>query len=157
MNKKALIWIVILFLVGDGNATVKLYTLCTNRLRCYFLALCFLSPGSTLGCVLSVSPCFPYDATFGSCVLGSGCLQPPLACWPLHSGGGGADWKTSKPLTITRSASWVSVLWWNILSRGGFRPPFLRDLMGSLWVQCWQDVPMVMGVIHTFEQVSSTN
>ena len=92
---------------------------------------CFLVRVDHWKVVYLVYPCIPYDATFGSCVLGSGCLQPPLACWPLHSGGGGADWKTSKPLTITRSASWVSVLWWNILSRGGFRPPFLMDLMGS--------------------------
>ena len=47
--------------------------------------------------VYLVYPCIPYDATFGSCVLGSGCLQPPLGCWPLHSGGGGADSKTSNP------------------------------------------------------------
>ena len=48
--------------------------------------------------VYLVYPCFPYDATFGSCVLGSsGCLQPPLGCWRLHSGGGDADSKTSNP------------------------------------------------------------
>ena len=47
--------------------------------------------------VYLVYPCIPYDATFGSCVLGSGCLQPPPGCWPLHSGGGDADSKTSNP------------------------------------------------------------
>ena len=69
-------------------------------LRCYFWVLC-----PVLSCVCLeqrwvvylVYPCIPYDATFGSCVLGSGCLQPPPGCWPLHSGGGDADSKTSNP------------------------------------------------------------
>ena len=48
---------------------------------------CFLVRVDHWKVVYLVYPCIPYDATFGSCVLGSGCLQPPVAWWPLHSGG----------------------------------------------------------------------
>ena len=48
---------------------------------------CFLVRVDHWRVVYLVYPCIPYDATFGSCVLGSGCLQPPVAWWPLHSGG----------------------------------------------------------------------